>query len=109
MQKRSKNDDYFNPRPRVGGDDIRHLRVDQNVVYFNPRPRVGGDRLLGSTGINKEFQSTPPRGGRRKSIKILFCSINFNPRPRVGGDFADIRKAVRFLKFQSTPPRGGRP
>ena len=33
------------------------------------------------------FQSTPPRGGRRETVRRLYRpSSRFNPRPRVGGD-----------------------
>ena len=34
----------FNPRPRVGGDNIT-IAVNVPIFCFNPRPRVGGDML----------------------------------------------------------------
>mgnify|MGYP006312881513 FL=1 len=54
---------------------------------FNPRPRVGGDLLLyPSPFAGLQFQSTPPRGGRRNRNSLIYIYIGFNPRPRVGGD-----------------------
>ena len=54
---------------------------------FNPRLRVGGDAEQPQTTINTlRFQSTPPRGRRR--------------RPPVD--------SLPPEKFQSTPPRGRR-
>ena len=79
----------FNPRPREGGDMSRPA-LSSGISYFNPRPREGGDREIGppevfkiisihapargATGArhcfyavrDKAFQSTPPRGGRRR-------------------------------------------
>ncbi len=55
------------------------------------------------------FQSTPPRGGRRRGGRSGGGSWGFNPRPRAGGDSPGTPASRRSLKFQSTPPRGGRP
>ena len=101
----------FNPRPRARGDRARPYgrATDQVSIHapargatsvarrqlaamlrcFNPRPRARGDDS-GSTTLSRlrEFQSTPPRGGRR--------------RRRIG-------RMERLREFQSTPPRGGRP
>ena len=33
---------YFNPRPRVEGDEFMR-DVQWNIANFNPRPRVEGD------------------------------------------------------------------
>ncbi len=39
---------------------------------FNPRPRVGGDKgLSGRHRFIPQFQSTPPRGGRRAGLDRL--------------------------------------
>ena len=56
----------FNPRPRAGGD--RAFAGDVCLAdCFNPRPRAGGD-LSADKWIEsaQKFQSTPPRGGRRR-------------------------------------------
>ena len=78
------------------------------------------------------FQSTHPRGVRRKLYKgvdvpcnvsihapawgatIPFATFSlyksrFNPRTRVGCDSAAASKAVAYSAFQSTHPRGVRP
>jgi len=77
-----------------------------------------------------EFQSTPPRGGRRPQ-KVLLPHLRrfnprpraggdpiyharpvllrcFNPRPRAGGDVPELATKGYNSEFQSTPPRGGR-
>ena len=79
----------------------------------------------------KAFQSTPPRGGRRRQrqrcwrmnpVSIhapargatpqpacpMHSVLRFNPRPRAGGDICPSPTALKFTRFQSTPPRGGR-
>jgi len=76
----------FNPRPRAGGDadgcpphhgkrvsihaPARGATVEPHpelrIGRFNPRPRAGGDGALPSPPLLLfQFQSTPPRGGRR--------------------------------------------
>jgi len=77
-----------------------------------------------------QFQSTPPRGGRRcprgrprgpSTVSIHAPAWGatvpggdegapggFNPRPRVGGDSSGPRNSLARWVFQSTPPRGGR-
>ena len=54
------------------------------------------------------FQSTPPRGGRRRIPPPCTTRKSFNPRPRVGGDVHPGDTLVVVDVFQSTPPRGGR-
>ena len=59
-----------------------------SAMGFNPRPRVGGDvDTLHRFLAGDEFQSTPPRGGRRlHRHRRDGARAGFNPRPRVGGD-----------------------
>ena len=122
----------FNPRPRAGGDLMLWYRKNSQC-RFNPRPRAGGDvTQLTSFAPTLQFQSTPPRGGRRykgeHTTRPKFVSIHapargatnglskctsrflrFNPRPRAGGDVPIKIGKFTHYKFQSTPPRGGRP
>ena len=57
--------DGFNPRPREGGD-TRAMANHSARACFNPRPREGGDRIWRPQSLNAlQFQSTPPRRGRR--------------------------------------------
>ena len=75
----------FNPRLREGGDP--QGRGDHHqVASFNPRLREGGDPRLSSDNTLLSFQSTPPRGRRRITV----------------------RRAIAGYMFQSTPPRGRR-
>ena len=55
----------FNPRPRTGGDRAAVLEALAVFARFNPRPRTGGDGFcLGHPARHRQFQSTPPHGGR---------------------------------------------
>ena len=83
---------YFNPRIRVGCDDI--IRYGSLwKIDFNPRIRVGCDpNVSRKNGNNARFQSTHPRRMRRTAAKLsLQTNRNFNPRIRVGCD-ADSRQ-----------------
>ena len=107
--KRSDSDYFtdFNPRSRVGNDDVRQnklcldghfnprSRVGNDAAspafsymtsYFNPRSRVGNDGIYGTGSRKTTFQSTFPRGERRRSLSFCFQNYNFNPRSRVGND-----------------------
>ncbi len=75
------------------------------------------------------FQSTPPRGGRRKAViaRVATAPVSihapawgrrrlaagtvsadgFNPRPRVGGDVAIRRRIARVRGFNPRPRVGG--
>ena len=55
----------FNPRPRAGGDAMPCTCNSPAQACFNPRPRAGGDGYAALLrGLGRQFQSTPPRGGR---------------------------------------------
>ena len=102
-------------------------------LCFNPRARVGRDDLLdGLHGSSYLFQSTRPRGARRNqrlpAVSGLRCfnprarvgrddgshwapthRAGFNPRARVGRDTIKTWTFDLTNKFQSTRPRGARP
>ena len=61
----------FNPRPRAGGDQGAG-RKNWEHCGFNPRPLAGGD-VAWSPVLKQlvEFQSAPPRGGRRRRALAL--------------------------------------
>ena len=125
----------FNPRPRVGGDAAGVSSGTGPGTRFNPRPRVGGDRptaairrpiahvsihapAWGATPVAsptmhraREFQSTPPRGGRPTAVGDDCCDqIAFQSTPPRGGRHGSgVSDRLRWPRFQSTPPRGGRP
>ena len=130
VRRRMLTHTTFNPRPREGGDDTMP-EIKDVTISFNPRPREGGDHSGGgisgdiplsihapargaTSGYDRNgkfviFQSTPPRGGRRRGAlpqRIrLFLSIH---APARGATARNIISA-RNTRFQSTPPRGGRP
>ena len=66
MYQAATQPDSFNPRPRAGGDQ-KQMPGNVPAARFNPRPRAGGDRAMAvNLDFDIEFQSTPPRRGRRK-------------------------------------------
>ena len=121
----------FNPRARVGRDR-RSPPGAARREGFNPRARVGRDADLAVIfRAYVRFQSTRPRGARRKdSVATLdVCMFQstrprgarpypqrlhapalpgFNPRARVGRDPAPNASSRQRLPFQSTRPRGAR-
>ena len=98
--------------PRVGSDEIRHIRPHRTLYNFNPRSPCGERRK--DTGLwvwTWIFQSTlPVWGATYEKFQCLGCCIfqstlpvwgatpwrfwrgsnrhYFNPRPRVGSDFS---------------------
>ena len=74
----SDTSEYFNPRPREGGD-IAFAVQKASIPYFNPRPREGGDI--------EEHHSKP-------------AGFDFNPRPREGGDSKDAQFYLRIFDKQ---------
>ena len=98
---------YFNPRTHVGCDQGLSTMTDARV-YFNPRTHVGCDVILcqhrfvflfQSThprGVRRRlplllvlavlFQSTHPRGVRRSHVHRTTAAFHFNPRTHVGCD-----------------------
>ncbi len=76
----------FNPRPHAAGD-CQDGGVVGYYQRFNPRPHAAGDPggPLGWFRLSR-FQSTPARGGRRRSRPRTRLSRRFNPRPHAAGD-----------------------
>ena len=84
----------FQSTPPARGATNSRLSLIFFVIDFNPRPREGGDagRSVAIIRYN-QFQSTPPRGGRRRGLLEKRVSVDFNPRPREGGDYNSSCKA----------------
>jgi len=99
----------FNPRPRVGGDELRAAKRIIADQFQSTPPRGGRPGREGLPGPASMFQSTPPRGGRpygptggaTEPLVSIHApawgatsaeaspgrsTVCFNPRPRVGGD-----------------------
>jgi len=81
-----------------------------NLTQFQSTPPRGGRRLarLNET-LAKMFQSTPPRGGRPGARLLLEGRLTVSIHaPARGATAALQEQQSKTLKFQSTPPRGGR-
>ena len=84
--REKKADQSFNPRPHEG-DDVRPVRNGDRQGSFNPRPHEGDDDIQPFyKAVVYRFQSTSPRGGRRKTPKKEDAESCFNPRPHEGDD-----------------------
>ena len=112
---------HFNPRPREGGDlfvcdklafhkisihapargatmEISLLDLFSMISIHAPaRGATAGDICV---FISTLFQSTPPRGGRRRINATQSKKRNFNPRPREGGDSKDAQFYLRIFDKQ---------
>ena len=62
---------------------------------------------MGRIFWRKEFQSTPPHGGRHSGSSILCTSRGFNPRPRMGGDAPYAAILQVSISFNPRPRMGG--
>ena len=96
----------FNPRTRVGCDDV--------VVAFKLQCRVsihapvwGATFYASISPLFSAFQSTHPCGVRPILRAISPFIKGFNPRTRVGCDIVS-RQPQTFIWFQSTHPCGVR-
>ncbi len=119
----------FNPRPRMGGDEVELFDGGIAVVSIHApawgatgmetRPLHSGKVSIhapawgATTAIHLGFtqylfQSTPPHGGRPGLPIRMMPSSCFNPRPRMGGDPPKENHMEPDELFQSTPPHGGR-
>ena len=80
-----------------------------HIANSNPRPREGSDRrAMGKSRASKQFQSTLPRGERRKSAPESTDRGYFNPRSREGSDRPGHWCAPVPSDFNPRPPRGER-
>ena len=120
----------FNPLRREGGDSP-HLPIWLSSLYFNPLRREGGD---GKGGIDRvvvnQFQSTPPRGRRRRAVSPMLnitsisihsaaraetlvesgafgSSKHFNPLRREGGDLTQSHRSHIVTDFNPLRREGG--
>ena len=121
----------FNPRPRAGGDLRGAVRLRAVARISIHAPAQGATKARESGAYDRDisihapaqgatragiliawpiqFQSTPPRRGRRRNPHCGTSPAYFNPRPRAGGDTSPSPPFLELSQFQSTPPRRGRP
>ena len=96
----------FNPRARAGRD-ITELKSLIFLPVSIHAPARGATTLAKKFALIPGFQSTRPRGARRKRKAKTNGSRRFNPRARAGRD----KNSTNFNfpnRFQSTRPRGAR-
>ena len=98
----------FNPRARAGRDDALSARSRRSGMVSIHAPARGATTAVTCQLVSDVFQSTRPRGARRRCTSIACCALQFqSTRPR--GARRLIRHDVEYLHvFQSTRPRGAR-
>ena len=84
MSSRSRTSN-FNPRARVGRDRTKFPAACPAVISIHA-PAWGATEAVLRTPWSGKFQSTRPRGARRRTGGVLFVCVHFNPRARVGRD-----------------------
>ena len=91
------------------GATFYHSSCHHSRYDFNPRSREGSDLFLDQTPFYVvTFQSTLPRGERRKRSPRRQGYHHFNPRSREGSDYIPGNTHALHALFQSTLPRGER-
>ena len=99
---------YFNPRSREGSDAKEEGVEPESGISIHAPAR--GATGYGSRKIcHPRFQSTLPRGERRKRTGTRQKTDYFNPRSREGSDKTVTFNVLATAPFQSTLPRGERP
>ena len=98
----------FNPRAHAGRDStVRHTHSGNGVSIHAPT-RGATAMLYGEGKYATRFQSTRPRGARRRVHELAGETVTgFNPRAHAGRDLMR-RSFCRRMMFQSTRPRGAR-
>ncbi len=71
-------------------------------------PVWGATDALGCFATARQFQSTPPCGGRQALSILESEKSQFQSTPPCGGRLDGLRDRLNLTEFQSTPPCGGR-
>ena len=79
----------FNPRSLVGNDGLHFHRDWRRFISIHV-PSWGTTQCLANTRRMRLFQSTFPRGERRRRWICSTEEGNFNPRSLVGNDLHDL-------------------
>ena len=92
------NSSNFNPRTHVGCDQI--LLLVLHSLGISIHAPTWGATTQGEYSVHRpKFQSTHPRGVRRKAVLSIYPLINFNPRTHVGCDAASIAVLLHCWNF----------
>ena len=101
---------YFNPRTRVGCDDLSRFKLALHLRNFNPRTRVGCDRGWGCRYQELlQFQSTHPGGVRLLTRQNRAALGEFQSTHPGGVRHFQVDHSLLPSGFQSTHPGGVRP
>ena len=98
---------YFNPRSRVGNDH-RPLPGFLFCRNFNPRSRVGNDEVKEAIQTTSQISIHVPAWGTTPSIVHIVYDILFQSTFPRGERRRETKKAMFGWAFQSTFPRGER-
>ena len=83
--------------------------LDSKLKYISIHAPTRGATGIGNMSFSTRlFQSTLPRGERRRSSAHNWDICNFNPRSHEGSDLKTSFKIRSIYVFQSTLPRGER-
>ena len=95
----------FNPRSLVGTDGLHFHRDWRRFISIHV-PSWGTTQCLANTRRMRLFQSTFPRGERRRRWICSTEEGNFNPRSLVGND-RRLRQDIRLLGISIHVPSWG--
>ena len=99
----------FNPRPPARGDFLRGLHFHQ-CMSFNPRPHARGD-VLNYVALQNVFIVSihaPTRGATSHLLTWWYERVQFQSTPPREGRRWIMLHCKMYSLFQSTPPREGR-
>ena len=97
---------YFNPRSHEGSDDKTKAAIIPGK-YFNPRSHEGSDLEKQSDTLTSViFQSTLPRGERRRPCKERGALFYFNPRSHEGSDPLELMTVLIIYDFNPRSHEG---
>ena len=77
--------EYFNPRPREGGDAVKPQNICTMWISIHA-PARGATLGLSKTGVVGFISIHAPARGATNRIQSKSEPKHFNPRPREGGD-----------------------
>ena len=82
------------------GNDILSIKFARTTLTFQSTfPRGERRKTIDNVKAEEKFQSTFPRGERQGVSLTALISGNFNPRSRVGNDVQGIKRITDRLHF----------
>ena len=108
-QQAHEADASFNPRPRGGGDPTSAAGTARESPCFNPRPRGGGDHATQFFNLAHGVSIHAPAEGATVAMVLWLILVEFQSTPPRRGRRLTPWSWPFTSWFQSTPPRRGRP